>query len=232
MKKLFTVILASMLMVSCAACNDTSSGSSSASSEESAVSETSSAANEISEEAGSEEVSSEEASSEENSSTTESEESASSEKETDSEKSYNFKDGVFTFEEISFTLPDTFDSEPYSTSPLMLITKDFPESTDNIAISSDSYSLTDGKLTKEELESGLSAVMDGINGIEDFKDFTIDGCEASSFVLTLTTNGVDLFQKQVYIYTEDTLYSLAFTYTDEASAATYDTVIDSITVSK
>lgn len=216
MKKLFAVILASMLMVSCAACNTASSGNSSASSEESTVSETSSAASE----ASSEEVSSEEASSEESSSAAESDEG------------YNFKDGVFTFEEISFNLPDTFNPEPYSTNPLMLITNDFPLNTDNIAVSSADYSLSDGKLTKEQLESELSTVMDGVNGIEEFTDFTIDGYDARSFVVSVSADDIELFQKQVYIYTEGTLYSLAFTYTDEASIPTYDTIIDSIAVNK
>lgn len=220
MKKVFTVVLAALVLTCAAACGNITRyfGTEGVSERDSVTSEVS--------ELDSEEFhtsvaeSSEDESEEE--SEAESEEESKAESKTDSEAELDTSkmSNPFVFEKMAIDLPSDFNVDEATEEDSIKIVY-----SDNAADTGDNYTFTSAGssddisiYTQEAIEETYISMFEGFDGIDTYTTLTCDGYDALSISYDINYADVDMHQNQLYLFTDDDTYIITFTTVADDSA--------------
>lgn len=220
MKKLFTVVLAALVLTCAAACGSTTSYSDGE--EVSArgpvavdTSELDSVEDIISEDDSSE-AESEEESEDDSEEESEAESKAESEAEIDTSEMSN----PFVFEKMAIDLPSDFNVDEATEEDSIKIVY-----SDNAADTGDNYTFTSAGssddisiYTQEAIEETYISMFEGFDGIDTYTTLTCDGYDALSISYDINYADVDMHQNQLYLFTDDDTYIITFTTVADDSA--------------
>lgn len=166
---------------------------------------------------------SEEESEEEN---TENKESAES-KDEESSAASESEDGAFLYSNVSIVLPENFTVDD-STSMLAIAYPDtYPDETDNINFTKTNES--SAVYTEDNINKTMKTLFEDYEGCQNYKKYTIDGCDAVTYNHTITVSGVDVDQTQVVVFADDTVIMTFTSITGKYDEA-FQKAIDSIKV--
>ena len=177
----------------------------------------------VSEEESDSEVESLTESEEENTENTESAESKDEESSAASES----EDGAFLYSNVSIVLPENFTVDD-STSMLAIAYPDtYPDETDNINFTKTNES--SAVYTEDNINKTMKTLFEDYEGCQNYKKYTIDGCDAVTYNHTITVSGVDVDQTQVVVFADDTVIMTFTSITGKYDEA-FQKAIDSIKV--
>lgn len=215
MKKLFTIILASLMVAGFAACspkgNDTSS-SEAASSNASVVSEVSDTTD------------SADTNTDTNADTPD---DASSDFEApDTSEMSN----PFVFEGFAIDLPEGF-SEGEGIGGVATVTPDdYPTHSDNFTFVSSPFNGDKSSYSKEAIEELYSQSFSDFSGMDQFEEVDVDGHNAIISKYTVSYMDIEMTQQQLYVFTEDKVYVMSFTCTSDDYSDAFDNAYKTVKI--
>lgn len=231
MKKLLTILLASLVVAGFAACsNETSgAGSSEGTSSVASVASEASESSEVSESSEASEASSSADASSDEEDTDSSEESDDESAEPDTTGMSN----PYVFEELAIDLPEGFVEQDGIGGINTVVPDDYPEHSDNFTFTSAAFDGDKSPYTKEAIEEVYTTgFSDAFSGIDQFDEVTVDGCDAIVTKYNITYSDMEMTQQQLYVFTDDTIYIVSFTSASGDYTDAFDTAYKTVKVAK